>query len=230
MATRRKSLQHRHLIGAVVAGVVVGVATVTASPVAPAAADPYASCAADVCIVSISEAAPAPVSSGAGATAISSLSGPSFVGSSVWLANVVSAFQGGTAYVTTSDASATAYQVVSAPDDIWLIIGQQVAVKPDGSKVYAGVYKPGNWANHDSADVLITTAPGGTSATGSALHWDVLGEGTTTYGVTLSPDRKSVKLRSYANGYVLPNYLLGGVDVESTPAGTTVQTTPKVLP
>jgi hypothetical protein len=198
--------------------------------VAPAAADPYASCTADVCIVSISEAAPAPISSGLGATTIGSLSGPSFVGSSAWLAGVVSAFQGGTAYVTASDTSATAYQVVSVPDDIWLIIGQQVALKPDGSKVYAGVYKPGNWANHDSADVLITTAPGGTSATGSALHWDVLGEATTTYGVTLSPDRKSVKLRSYANSYSLPDYLLVGLDVESTPDGTTVQTTPQLLP
>ena len=200
------------------------------TPVTPAAADPYASCTADVCIVSISEAAPAPVSSAVGATAIGSPTGPSFVGSSVWLANVVSAFQGGTAYVTASDTSATAYQVVSVPDDIWLIIGQQVAVKPDGSKVYAGVYKPGNWANHDSADVLITTAPGGTSATGSALHWDVLGEATTTYGVTLSPDRKSVKLRSYVNGWALPDYLLVGVDLESTPDGTTVQTTPQLLP
>jgi hypothetical protein len=202
--------------------------------VSPAAADPYASCTADVCIVSISEAAPAPISSGLGATAIGSPSGPSFVGSSVWLANVVSAFQGGTAYVTSSDTSATAYQVVSVPGDIWLVIGQQVAAKPDGSKVYAGVYKPGNWANHDSADVLITTAPGGTSATGSALHWDVFGEGTTTYGVTLSPDRKSVKLRSYANGYALPDDVLLGLDAESTPEstpdGTTVQTTPPLLP
>jgi hypothetical protein len=200
------------------------------TPMAPAAADPYVSCTADVCIVSISEAAPAPISSGLGATSIGRLSGPSFVGSSAWLAGVVSAFQGGTAYVTTSDTSATAYQVTSGPDDIWLIIGQQVAAKPDGSKVYAGVYKPGNWANHDSADVLITTAPGGTSATGSALHWDVLGEGTTTYGVTLSPDRTSVTLKSYANSYALPDDLRGGLDVESMPDGTTVQTTPQLLP
>jgi len=200
------------------------------APVAPAAADPYASCTADVCIVSISEAAPAPISSGIGATAIGGPSGPSFVGSSAWLADVVSAFEGGTASVTTSEATATAYQVVSGPGDIWLVIGQQVAAKPDGSKVYAGVYRPGNWANHDSADVLITTTPGGTSATGSALHWDVFGEGTTTYGVTLSPDRRSVKLRSYANSYALPDDLLGGLVVESTPDGTTVQTTPQLLP
>lgn len=205
-------------------------ALVGITPVAPAAADPYVSCMADVCIVSIYEAAPAPISSGLGATAIGTPSGPSFVGSSAWLAGVVSAFQGGTAYVTTSDTSATAYQVASGPDEIWLIIGQQVAAKPDGSKVYAGVYKPGNWANHDSADVLITTAPGRTSATGSALHWDVLGEGTTTYGVTLSPDRKSVTLKSYANSYALPDDLRGGLAVESTADGTTVQTTPQLLP
>ena len=197
------------------------------APMPLAAADPYVSCMADVCIVSISQAAPAPISSGAGVTAIGSPSGPSFVGSSTWLAGVVSAFQGGTASVTTSGASATASQVASGPDDIWLIIGQQVAAKPDGSKVYAGIYKPGNWANHDSADVLITTAPDGASATGSALHWDVLGEGTTTYGVTLSPDRKSVTLKPYANSYALPDDLRGGLDVESTPEGTTVQTIPR---
>ena len=206
-------------------------AFVGVSPVAPASADPYASCTADVCIVSISEAAPAPISSGVGAIAIGSPSGPSFVGTSAWLADVVSAFQSGTAYVTASDASATASQVVSGPADIWLIIGQQVAVKPDGSKVYAGVYKPGNWANHDSADVLITTAPGGTSATGSALHWDALGQTTTTtYGVTLAPDRKSVTLKTYASSFALPADLLGGIDVESTPDGTTVETTPPLIP
>lgn len=205
-------------------------AIVGTTTVAPAAAGPYASCSADVCIVSISEAAPAPISSSVGAAAIGSPSGPSFVGSSAWVANVVSAFQGGTAYVTTSGTSATTYQIVSGPNDIWLIIGQQVATKPDGSKIYAGVYKPGNWANYDFADVLITTAPSGTSATGSALHWDVFGGGTTTYGVTLSPDRKSVKLKSYATGYVLPDDVRAGLSIESTPDGTTVQTTPPVLP
>ena len=206
-------------------------ALVGVTPMAPAAADPYASCTADVCIVSISEAAPAPISSGIGATAISSPTGPSFVGSSAWLADVVSAFQSGTASVTASDASAATSQVVSGPDDIWLVFGQQVVANPDGSKVYAGVYKPGNWANHDSADVLITTAPGGASATGSALHWDALGQATTTtYGVTLSPDRKSVKLKTYASSFALPQDVLGGIDVESTPDGTTVQTTPQLLP
>jgi hypothetical protein len=58
----------------------------------------------------------------------------------------------------------------------------------------------------------------------------VLGEGTTTYGVTLSPDRKSVTLKSYANSYSLPDDLRGGLDVESTPDGTTVETTPQLLP
>jgi hypothetical protein len=200
------------------------------APVAPAAADPYVSCTADVCIVSISEMAPAPINAALGATAIGNPSGPSVVGSSAWLAGVVYAIDGGTAYVTPSDATATAYQIVSGPDDMWLIIGQQVAVNPDGSKVYAGAYKPGNWANHDSADVLITTAPGSASATGSALHWDVLDEATTTYGVTLSPDRTSVKLKAYANSYSLPQDLRAGLDAESTPDGTTVQTTPQILP
>jgi hypothetical protein len=204
----------------------VGITSVT-----PAAADPYASCTASVCIVSVSEAAPAPINSGLGVTTISGLSGPSFVGSSAWIAGVVSAFQSGTAYVTSSDASASASQVVIAPDDVWLVIGQQVAVRPDGSKVYAGAYKPGNWANQDFADVLITTAPGGASATGSAVHWDVLGGATTTYGVTLAPDRKSVKLKSYVSGYVLPDDLRGELDAtwtpESTsPGGSTVQITP----
>lgn len=199
--------------------------------VAPAEADPYASCTASVCIVSISEAAPAPISSGLGVTTISGLSGPSFVGSSAWLAGVVSAFQGGTAYVTASDASASAYQVITAPNDVWLVIGQQVAVRPDGSKVYAGVYKPGNWANQDFADVLVATAPGGTSATGSALHWDVLGGATTTYGVTLSPDRKSVKLKALVSGYVLPDDVRGQLDAawtpeDTEPGGSTVQITP----
>jgi hypothetical protein len=206
-------------------------AFVGAIPFAPAAADPYASCTAEVCIVSISEAAPAPISPGIGVIAIGSPSGPSFVGSSAWLADVVSAFESGTASVTASDASATASQVVSGPDDIWLVIGQQVAARPDGSKVYAGVYKPGSWANHDSADVLITTAPGSGSATGSALHWDALGQTTTTtYGVTLAPDRKSVTFKTYASSFALPADLLGGIDLESAPDGTTLQTTPQLLP
>jgi hypothetical protein len=200
------------------------------TPVTPAAADPYVSCTAGVCIVSISEPPPTPISSGLSATAIGSPSGPSFVGSSAWLDDVVSAFEGGTAYVTPSDTSATAYQVAGGPADIWLVIGQQVAAKPDGSKVYAGVYKPGNWANHDSTDVLVTTAPGSASATGSALHWDAFDEATTTYAVTLSPDHTSVTLKSYAYSDTLPDYLSGGLAVDSTPDGTTVQTTPQLLP
>lgn len=197
------------------------------APMAPAHADPV-SCSADVCIVSISEYAP-PAS--VGAVAIARPSGTAYVGSSAWLADVATAFQAGTASVTASGASATTSQVVSGPGDVWLIIGQQVAVKPDGSKVYASIYRPGNWASQDFADVLVTTAPGGTtSASGSALHWDVTNDGTTTYGVTVAPDRKSVKLKTLVNSYVLPEYLQGGIDVESTPGGTTVQTTPQILP
>ena len=197
-------------------------------PAAPAAADPSASCSADVCIVSVSEYAP-PVS--VGALAIGSRSGPSYVGTNAWLADVVTAFQNGTAYVTPDDSWATANQVVGGPADVWLIIGQQVTSKPDGSKVYTGIYRPGNWSNSDFAYVLVTTAPGGASATGSAVHYEIFGETATTYGVTLSPDRKSVLLNAYANGYSLPDgYLEGGLDIESTPDGTTVHTTPQVLP
>jgi hypothetical protein len=208
-----------------VAALPVGAFAVTI-PMAPAVADPV-SCSADVCIVSISEYAP-PVS--AGAVALARPSGTAYVGSSAWLADVATAFQNGTASVTTAGASATSSQVVSGPGDVWLIIGQEVGVKPDGSKVYASIYRPGNWASQDFADVLVTTAPGGTSASGSALHWDVTNDGTTTYGVTVAPDRKSVKLKTLAISSVLPDYLQGGIDVESTPDGTTAQTTPQVLP
>lgn len=62
------------------------------------------------------------------------------------------------------------------------------------------------------------------------LHWDVLDEGTTTYGVTMAPDRKSVRLKTSANSTARPDDLQGGIDLESTPDGTTVQTTPQVLP
>lgn len=201
-------------------------ALAVAAPVAPAHADPV-SCSADVCIVSVSEYAP-PAS--VGAVAIARPSGTAYVGSSAWLADVVTAFQNGTASVAASDTSATASQVVMGPADTWLIIGQQVGVKPDGSKVYASVYRPGNWANQDFADVLVTTAPGSASATGSALHLDVTNDGTTTYGVTVAPDRKSVKLKTIVNSYVLPLNPQGGIDVESTSGGTTVQTTPQILP
>lgn len=192
----------------------------------PAAADPV-SCTASYCVVSVGEYAP-PVS--VGATAIAWPAGTSYVGSSAWLADVVTAFQDGRAYVTPADTSATTSQVVSAPGDQWLIFGQQVGYKPDGSKVFVGVYKPANWANHDSTEVLITTAPGSVSVTGSVLHWDVTNYAPTTYAVTVAPDRKSIKLKTTLMSAVLPAYYQAGIDVESTPDGTTFQTTPQVLP
>lgn len=205
-------------------------ALATSTQTGRAFAEPYVSCSADVCIVSVEEVAPTPVGPGAGAVVISSPSG-TYVGSGAWLADVASAFQSGTAYVTTSGADASADQVAGGPLDSWLVIGEEVDTHPDGTTVYTGIYKPGNWANYDFVNVLVTAAPGGVSATGSAVHYEVFGETATTYGVSVSPDRSSVELDAYANGYVLPDgYLEGGVDVESTPDGTTVETTPDLLP